>query len=209
MKNFVKKLKRWLYPALQMYKIVPGDRRRYIKQSQKVNLTRLYFLIEKLDGCIVECGVAEGEGLSFLKILSLAEGKNRQIYGFDTFRGLPEGEFKGDFSHSIDDVKQFFGDTHTPMDGIELIKGDIRQTLKSYALPAIAFLHIDVDLYEGHNAALELLWGKIVLGGIVIFDDYGSSKWSGAAKAVDEFVSKRNLVLHQTLFAQKYYLIKV
>lgn len=203
---------RLLYLALQMYGIIPKDQLSYVKVSRRVNLQRLYERVYDLPGVAVECGVARGDSLALLKILSIAEGKNRPIIGYDTFEGLPEPAafergVRGQFGHSKAAVVQFFKDRQVPMDGITLVRGDIRDTLKDFESD-IAFLHIDLDLYEGYKAALSYLWDKVVPGGIVLFDDYGYD-WAGADKAVDEFVAAHpKLELNKERFANKTYLIK-
>jgi hypothetical protein len=52
----------------------------------------------------------------------------------------------------------------------------------------ISLLHIDVDVYEPTKIILETLWDKVVKGGVVVLDDYGTVE--GETKAVDEFVSQ-------------------
>ena len=44
-----------------------------------------------------------------------------------------------------------------------------------------------MDLYEATQISLELLYGRVVKGGIIIFDDYGA--FAGANKAIDDFFS--------------------
>jgi hypothetical protein len=38
---------------------------------------------------------------------------------------------------------------------------------------------------------LHPLYDKLTPGGVVVFDDYGSPKWPGAQRAVDEFFASR------------------
>ncbi|MDO8621536.1 MAG: TylF/MycF/NovP-related O-methyltransferase [Candidatus Levybacteria bacterium] len=203
---------RLVFLALQKYRIIPKSPLNYTKLSQKINLCLLYTRVKELKGVIVECGVAQGYSLAVLKILSLAEGQNREVYGFDTFCGLPEpsafeGGVKGLFGYTKSSVVQFFKDTGVSLNNVSLIEGDIRNTLKTFDKP-IAFLHIDVDLYEGYKASLETLWDKIVQGGVVVLDDYDNKSWVGANKAVDEFVKKHGVVICKAEFANKFYLIK-
>ena len=62
----------------------------------------------------------------------------------------------------------------------------------------IALLHIDVDVYEPSKIILELLWDKVVPGGILVLDDYGTVE--GETKAVDEFFSKQKVTIHKPSF---------
>ncbi len=204
---------RLLYLFLQKIGLVPRNTFIYAKLARRFNIAILYQKIVGLPGCIVECGVASGQSLVVLKILSIAENKGRRIYGFDTFEGLPEPRphergKKGWFKYSKASVVQFFKDANTPMDNVELVEGDISETLKGFEFPEpVAFLHIDVDLYDGYKAALDGLWEKIVPGGVVLFDDY--EEWAGAAKAVREFLDAHpGVALQKAEFARKAYIIK-
>jgi O-methyltransferase len=55
------------------------------------------------------------------------------------------------------------------------------------------FVHIDLDLYEPILGALNYFYPKMVLGGIIVCDDYGSLYWPGAQMAVEQFAEKNNL----------------
>ena len=51
----------------------------------------------------------------------------------------------------------------------------------------IAILRLDTDWYESSKFELEQMYGKVVPGGIIIFDDY--YHWDGQRRATDEFFS--------------------
>ena len=79
----------------------------------------------------------------------------------------------------------------------ELIKGDILETVPRYANEhkelKIVLLHIDVDMYAPSRVILEQLFDRIVPGGLLVLDDYGTVY--GETKAVDEFLKKNGLAL--------------
>ena len=54
----------------------------------------------------------------------------------------------------------------------------------------IAILRIDADWYASTYICLDYLFEKVVKGGFVIFDDYGT--YEGCQKAVDEYLSKKD-----------------
>jgi hypothetical protein len=88
---------------------------------------------------------------------------------------------------------------HKGIRNVELVSGDIRQTLPEYlgrnAQLRIALLHIDVDVYAPSKAGLELLYDRVVPGDIVVLDDYGMVQ--GETRAVDEFLAGRNIQLEK------------
>ena len=84
----------------------------------------------------------------------------------------------------------------------ELIKGNVFDTLPKYLSvnpgKRIALLHLDMDVKEPSDFALELLYERIVPGGLIIFDDYNSV--AGETISVDEFVAKHKLKLEKLPF---------
>ena len=80
-----------------------------------------------------------------------------------------------------------------------LIPGDILETAPQWVAQnpelKIALLHVDVDVYEPTKASLENLFDRVVAGGIVILDDYGTV--AGATRAIDEFLAGRNLTIEK------------
>ena len=78
------------------------------------------------------------------------------------------------------------------IDHIKFIKGDVRETLtiKKNLPEKISLLRLDTDFYESTKKELEILYPKLVRGGILIIDDYGF--FSGSKKAVDEFLEDKN-----------------
>ena len=46
--------------------------------------------IRSVDGCIVECGVGKGRSFLYLNHLAESEGKERRVWGCDSFEGFPE-----------------------------------------------------------------------------------------------------------------------
>jgi hypothetical protein len=70
--------------------------------------------------------------------------------------------------------------------GITLTPGWFEDTLPAHE-SQIAFLFLDADMYESTLVALEALWDKIHIGGIVGLDEYKMEDYPGETKAVDEF----------------------
>lgn len=159
-------------------------------------------------GHIVECGVFRGVSLiqfaTFRELL--CSPYSRKIVGFDTFGQFPATSFEPDQKFR----DEFIKDQGAPIaredlqsvlnykniaHNIELVEGDINETVPEYckANPElkISLLHIDVDIYEPTNTILEYFYPRVVRGGIIVLDDYGS--FPGETKAVDDFISTTNL----------------
>lgn len=68
---------------------------------------------------------------------------------------------------------------------LEFVIGPVEETLITKVPERIALLRLDTDWYESTRAELEYLYPRLVVGGVLIVDDYGH--WKGARKAVDEY----------------------
>ena len=90
----------------------------------------------------------------------------------------------------IEEVKKNIFKTKYPIKNIKFIKGKVEVTLKSYAPKKIALLRLDTDWYQSTKYELEILFPRLVKGGVLIIDDYGY--WKGCKKAVDEYFLKKN-----------------
>jgi hypothetical protein len=97
-----------------------------------------------------------------------------------------------------------------------IIQGDVCKTLPQWLEqnPETRFClcNLDMDLYEPTSVILEGCWDRIVPGGVVILDEYATSKWPGETKAWDDFAASRglNIPVKRFLFANSPggYLIK-
>ena len=178
----------------------------------------LYKKIINLPGSIVECGVFKGVSLvrwmTFRHTLETAE--SRKVIGFDAFGDFPtKGLVRGDdlsFAATHDDEsggagisKEMLADSLSQkgFTNFELVKGDVTNSLpeyfKAHDYERISLLHLDMDVYEPTKLALNLLIDRVVPGGLIVVDDYGTV--SGATDAIDEFISNysnRKLTLQRT-----------
>lgn len=172
-----------------------------------------------VEGDIVECGVYRGGNMMLAKDLCRSNSLSRRFYLYDTFAGMsePTGD---DVSHvekpavetyrdtrredytdwvyaPIDEVKNNFREAQLFDDSLIFIKGKVEDTLVLEGeLPEkIALLRLDTDWYESTRIELEVLYPRLVPGGILIIDDYGH--WAGARKAVDEYFEKEPVLLNR------------
>jgi hypothetical protein len=79
---------------------------------------------------------------------------------------------------------------------IELVQGDVRQTIERYVEDnpgfRIALLYLDFDVAPATMAALECLYDRVVHGGIIVFGEYGLAACT-EANAVDNFLRDRGI----------------
>ncbi|MDA1330219.1 MAG: dTDP-6-deoxy-L-hexose 3-O-methyltransferase [Chloroflexi bacterium] len=167
----------------------------------------LYKSVTHLPGHIVECGASLIRFSTFREILE--NPYSRKIIGFDAFGKFPEQdgaidqefveklEEAGGCGISMDELKKVFA--LKSFQNYEFIQGDILDTVPKYTSEhpelKIALLHIDVDVYKPSATILNHLLDKVVKGGLVVFDDYGTV--AGETRAIDEYFSGRNVLIEK------------
>ena len=116
-------------------------------------------------GDIFEFGVSAGE--SFLYFVEHCP--DRQVYGFDSFEGLPEDWWsrpKGTFAAAAPQLTRTNG---------HLVKGWFDQSVPEFFsrwTGRIALLHIDCDLYSSTATAFQYAIEFCAPGTVVLFDEY-------------------------------------
>ena len=153
-----------------------------------------YVTEQGLEGDFAECGVWRGGSvMAMARKLRELGVSDRTIWLYDTFSGMTaptEKDIEASSGASAAELMQTtaVGDgnnvwafatkedvvanltlTGYPMERFHLVGGDVAQTLK----------------YESTKMGLEVLYPRLVPGGICILDDYGH--WAGAREAVDEY----------------------
>jgi O-methyltransferase len=148
-----------------------------------------------LDGDIVECGVYRGGTAAMMARMIVESRKNKKLFLFDTFSGMPKTDpnrdlhRQGDFADTSDSEVKTFIDAP----GVAVIrKGFIPDTFSGLETIRIAFAHIDVDLYQSIIDSLKFIWPRLTRGGFIVFDDYGHPTCPGARQAVDEFFARES-----------------
>jgi len=139
-------------------------------------------------GMALEFGVYVG---TTLRVIA-RERHGREVYGFDSFEGLPEdwragfpaGTFGGDMLPS--------GQPDVP--GAELVPGWFSDTLPGFLddhQGPVSFLHIDADLYSSARTVLQHVGPRLVPGSVIVFDEFFNYPgWQdGEYRAWEEYVA--------------------
>ena len=140
------------------------------------------------DGLVLEFGVYFGKSIRMI-----AERlPSATVHGFDTFSGLPEdwteGEQRGSYST---------GNRLPPApSNVRYHVGTFDQTLPGFlklASGPVRFMNVDCDLYSSTRQIFEALHERIVVGTVIVFDEYVmTSRWrDDEFKAFQEVVASR------------------
>lgn len=172
-----------------------------------------YIVDKKIEGDIVECGVWQGINLVlFQKLIEAKKIKNKKIYGFDTFEGIPmpskkditkndqlminqyiemlkkDGTSGWNYA-SLEEVTKNYHKNTERNNNLLLIKGKVEDTLtqKKNIPVKISLLRLDTSLYEGTKIELKTLLPKVQPGGILIVEGY--EQFKGVREAINEYFS--------------------
>lgn len=186
----------------------------YSTKETQANSMDLGFMVEqnRIEGDIVECGIAAGGNFAFMIIGALAANPstNRTFWGYDSFQGIQlagkndtEQAGIGAITHDVnvppEQLLKSSGITvHSEVSvwdnlikwglhdkaRIKLVKGWVQHSMHDDTPEKIAILRLDMDIYEPTIFVLRKLYERISTGGIVIIDDWALS---GVRKAVEEF----------------------
>jgi len=174
-----------------------------------------YISLNDIEGDFVECGVWRGGQTMIMAHALLQENDtNRKIWLYDTYTGMSEPTnndikisthekaetllLKKDKSTErgniwcyapIEEVKKNVLSTGYNPNNFVFVKGKVEDTIPDQIPSKIALLRLDTDWYESTYHELVHLFPRLVKGGVLIIDDYGT--WEGSRLAVDEYILKR------------------
>lgn len=147
------------------------------------------------DGMALEFGVYNGRTLT---VIANAR-KGHQVFGFDSFQGLPE-----DWRSGLP-AGTFATDQPPDVAGAELIVGLFNDTLADFLAKhsdPVAFLHLDADLYSSTVTVLEHVGPRLRPGSVIVFDEYFNYPgWEQHEhRAWHEFVAKTGIESQYTAY---------
>jgi len=161
-------------------------------------------------GDIVECGIWRAGNIILARILA----PQRTCWLYDTFAGMPMPAAIDRKSNGRSAMESYLGKkkpggkwsavTKEAVRGnliatgtfdearCRFVIGMVEDTLKlEDNLPKqIALLRLDTDWHSSTKVELEVLYPRLMPGGILIVDDYGH--WYGAKKAVDDYFGRND-----------------
>jgi predicted O-methyltransferase YrrM len=146
-----------------------------------------------INGLFLEFGVFSGASINFFA--KTAASRNQKIFGFDSFEGLKEDWFGTPVKRGTFNLQ---GKLPKVSSNVTLIKGWFDHTLPIFLhenKENISFVHFDADTFESTELALELLKDRLIVGTVIIFDEYlGFPNWrNGEYLAWQQFVQKYEL----------------
>lgn len=152
------------------------------------------------EGDFVECGVWKGFCFGVVTHYLNWSTVPKELFLYDTFSGIPEEYNSENRSNSVyeqqnaEDPDAIFKAAKTRfegMDNVHLVRGTVPETFSEVCPEKIALLHLDMNSAASEIAALDVLWDRLVPGGLIVFDDYGWAAYSAQKRAEDTFMAER------------------
>lgn len=161
----------------------------------------------RTEGHYLEFGVFSGGTIRFI---ANHIGKNT-VHGFDSFEGLPEAWGGFNLGHKAFDLQ---GRLPRVPNNVELHRGWFQDSLPLWLSDhsgAVAFVHIDCDIYSSTQVILSLLAERIVPGTVILFDEYFNyPNWEQQEyKAFQEFVGDQSVKYQYLAFARQQVALRI
>lgn len=156
----------------------------------------LWSLVEqsaKLEGALLEVGVWRGGTGALIARRAKLSGISEPVYLCDTFTGVVKASSSDSFytggEHSdasrvkVEDLVY----RRMGLDNVRIVEGIFPESATTEMNSTkFRFCHIDVDVYKSASDILAWVWNRLVIGGIVVYDDYGFPRTSGITTHLNE-----------------------
>ncbi len=173
-----------------------------VKNNTLVDVYRCYELFSliidnaSMEGDVLEVGVWKGGTGSILAKALNQVDISAKIYLADTFSGVVKAGkndtiYKGG-EHSDTSVKEVESLLNKiDAKNVTILKGIFPNEVNIPSNIKLRLCHIDVDTYDSAKEVFDSIWDKIVVGGAVVFDDYGFFGCEGITHLCNEMKSTR------------------
>jgi O-methyltransferase len=195
--SYMRLFRRHAYQAWQDYKYT-DEHLKFVHILEAMNYVR----VADIPSVYFEFGCHSGRTFSAaVRAAEFLEINDAEFFAFDSFQGLPEvspaedGVFTaGSFATLISDFVRLV----KTMSGYDIPRKNIVEGFFDKSLthelqrrmPKVGVVHIDVDLYSSTVEVLDFIKPLLVVGSVLIFDDWycfppGANK--GESRAFNEF----------------------
>ncbi len=180
-----------------------------IKNHTLVDIYRCYELWQLVEevhalndkASFLEVGVWKGgtSGIIGKKLALL--NSTASFYLADTFSGVVKASEKDEFYKGGEHADTTIDTVQTLMKNIysnyKILQGvfpnDTAVTINEDE--KFGLCHIDVDVYQSAKEIVDWVWDRLIIGGMIVFDDYGFHTTTGVTKYVNDRKNMSNSVI--------------
>lgn len=167
------------------------------ERSLGVRLNTLIWAFDNalhLEGDIVECGVWRGFSFGFLTDYFDFAAVDKTLWLYDTYQGIPpEYDSDGHDTPELheDGLYERVVERFRAFSNVRPVRGLLPASLEGQSPDKIALLHLDLNSTRGEIETLEVLFDRVVPGGMIVFDDYGWSLYRPQHDAEKAWAAER------------------
>lgn len=170
-----------------------------LRRQRYYTLSYLVRSVAAVPGDLCEIGCYRGLSAYLAASLVREAGKQARFHVCDSFEGLSElaavdrspikaldmSEQRQKYACSLETVQSNLRE----FDFLEFHKGWVPEPFPALADKTFCYVHIDVDLYQPTRDCFDFFYPRLVRNGVMVFDDYGTLRFPGAKKAIDEGIA--------------------
>ena len=180
-----------------------------LRQNTRVDEYKAYSLwqmieqVKHIKGDFLEVGVWRGGSGCLLAYKCRQEKIDAKVYLCDTYEGVvksgdkdyywEDGEVADTSVEIVEKLLKKFS-----LGNLQILKGVFPEDTGHHLVnKKFRMCHIDVDVYQSAKDTINWVWGKLEVGGVIIFDDYGHAQCDGITELVQEESKKADrFVIH-------------
>ena len=157
-----------------------------------------------LEGDFLDVGCYDGKTVSVIdRYCDFASQRQKTYWLFDMFENPPEESRKGGHGPQLfDHVKAMFSESPQ----FRVIKGPVPDTFEGNLPDKVAFAQIDLNAAEPELAALDRIFDRIVPGGMIVFDDFGFSRYHRTRELEEEFMARHGVTVFESPTGQGFFI---
>jgi len=148
-----------------------------------------------IKGDILEVGVWRGGSGCLMAARAAATDPDCTVILADTFTGVVKAGERdpnydgGEHADTSVDIVRGLAD-QMGLTNVDLAVGIFPDdTDGRYDARTFKLVHVDVDVYSSAADVTEWAWPRLAVGGVLVYDDYGTPTTSGVREFVDEFAA--------------------
>lgn len=175
-------------------------RDRPLRRQRHYLIPQILRRVEDVPGEYAEVGCFRGLSAFLACGVLDSSGRTSAFHIFDSFEGLAkptEADASVHLPAQYQDAPNLFAcseeQVRTNLARFPFVryhKGWLPDCLRIASKLRFAYVHIDVDLYQVTKDAIAFFWPRLLPGGALVLDDYGTVFFPGARKAADEVLAE-------------------